>query len=126
MLSAATFNGLSKTESYKIYSALFTKNEEKEKIIPGKDVIINDFIRKMDQRMEFKGQDSNQRSDYQSSETQEAKIRVFTPFSVPEGTTNIVICSSIIRNLADDPSIPQETAIHAYRDLQLLRKRKLF
>ena len=29
MLSAATFNGLSKTESYKIYSALFSKKEAK-------------------------------------------------------------------------------------------------
>ena len=125
MLSAATFNGLSKTESYKIYSTLFTKNEEKEKIIREKDVIINDFIRKMEQRLEFNGQDSNQRSDYQSGETQEAKVRVFKPFSVPEGTTNIVIGSSIIRNLADDPSIPQDTAIHAYRGSTTLEKTKV-
>ena len=118
-------NGLSKTESYKIYSALFTKNEEKEKIIREKDVIINDFIRKMEQRLEFKGQDSNQRSDYQSGETQEAKVRVFKPFSVPEGTTNIVIGSSINGKLADDPSIPQDTATHAYRGSTLFEKTKV-
>ena len=125
MLSAATFNGLSKTEGYKIYSALFTKNKEKEKIIREKDVIINDFIKKMEQRLEFKGQDSNQRSDYQSGETQEAKVRVFKPFSDPEGTTNIVIGSSIIRKLADDPSIPQDTAIHSYRGSTNFEKTKV-
>ena len=79
----------------------------------------------MERRLQFKGHDSNQGSDYQPGETQEAKVRVFKPFSLPEGTTNIVICSSIIRKLADDPSILQDTAIHAYRGSTTLEKTKV-
>ena len=42
-------------------------------------------------------------------------MRTFPTFSIPENTENLLLGSSLVKNLVNDNSIPQDICIHAYR-----------
>ena len=42
-------------------------------------------------------------------------MRTFPTFNIPENTENLLLGSSLVKNLVNDNSIPQDICIHAYR-----------
>ena len=42
-------------------------------------------------------------------------MRTFPTFNNPENTENLILGSSLVKNLVNDNSIPQDICIHAYR-----------
>ena len=52
------------------------------------------------------------------------KVRTFKVIPLPERTGNLILGSSIVKNMAGDRTIPTDIVTHAYRDLQLVKKYK--
>ena len=113
MLSFQSFEKLSKCELYQIYVDLFKKVEEK-------DDLIKNFVLQCSTYIKERRQDGDQAIYKKDQEVphnlnNEYKVRTFPTFNIPENTENLLLGSSLVKNLVNDHSIPQDICIHVYR-----------
>ena len=108
------FNSHNKNELYRIYVDLFKKVEEKDSIIKGFVISASQFLLKKQSNDDPKesGKISNQ---YNPPIIQEVRVRRFEPKEVPTKTQNLVIGSSMVKNLVGDSTIPEDISVHDYR-----------
>ena len=113
MLSLQNFEKLSKCELYQIYGDLFKKVEEKDDLIKNYVIQCNTYIKE-------RREDGDQATCKKDQEVphnlnDEYKVRTFPTFNTPENAENLLLGSSLVKNLVNDNSIPQDICIHAYR-----------
>ena len=106
MLSSTAFQSLSKAEAYKLYSSIYEKYEEKDRII-------STFITNLESKLDNLGS-STGRKDKSTGNIPEQKVREFQPVSLKPDVKNLVIGSSLVKRFVDDNSIPTDIGIHAY------------
>ena len=51
-------------------------------------------------------------------------MRTFPSFSIPENTENLLLGSSLVKNLVNHNSLPQDICIHAYRHIVVQHQKK--
>ena len=102
------------TEFNRIYVDLFKKLEEKDSIIKEFVISASQFLLKKQSNDAPKksGKISNQ---YNPPIIQEVRVRRFEPKEVPTKTRNLVIGSSLVKNLVGDSTIPEDICAHDYR-----------
>ena len=113
MLSLQSFEKLPKCKLYQIYVDLFKKVEEKDDLI--KNYVIQCSVYIKESRPD--GDQATYKKDQEVPHNlnNEHKVRTFPTFSIPENTENLLLGSSLVKNLVNDNSIPQDICIHAYR-----------
>ena len=107
------FNSDNKNELYRIYVDLFKKVEEKDSIIKEFVLSASQVLLKKQSTDDPKesGKISNQ---YNTPIIQEVRVRHFEPTEVPT-KTQLVIGSSLVKNLVGDSTIPEDICVHDYR-----------
>ena len=108
MLCQESFNRLSKEQLYSIYTDLYKKNEERESIIINYIKNPTEGQRKDDNSGSL-GSFGKDKSNNQQS------VRTFRSFPIYDHTENLILGSSIVKNLVHDKSIPKDITTHAYR-----------
>ena len=116
MLSVTAYEKLTKTETYKLYTELYKKLEEK-------GVIITDFIK--DMRNNWKNTTEPVKETRLAPATNFNKVREFNEIPIREEANNLVMGSSIVRRLATDRSIPADVQILAYSGSTTKEKMKI-
>ena len=106
MLSSAAFQSLSKAEAYKLYTSIYEKYEEKDRII-------STFITNLESKLDNLGS-STGRNDKSTGNIPERKVREFQLIFLKPEVKNLVIGSSLVKRIVDDNSIPTDIGIHAY------------
>ena len=106
MLSQESFNSLSKAQLYNIYIELYQKNEEREQIII-------DYVKRSS--MGNTGSQFSYHKVTGSKANDPEKVRTFKVIPLPERTGNLILGSSIVKNMAGDRTIPTDIVTHAYR-----------
>ena len=106
MLSSAAFQSLSKAEAYKLYTSIYEKYEEKDRII-------STFITNLESKLDNSGS-STGRNDKSTGNIPERKVREFQPIFLNPEVKNLVIGSSLVKRIVDDNSIPTDIGIHAF------------
>ena len=96
MLSLQSFEKLSKCELYQIYNDLFKKVE--------KDDLIKNYVIQCSVYIKESRQEGNQATYKKDQEVphklnNEYKVRTFPTFSIPENTENLLLGSSLVKNL---------------------------
>ena len=113
MLSSQAFQALSKADLYQIYVDLYKKNEEKDEVIKQYVITTSNFISKAS---------TNSQLVTSGRTIQAKKVREFKCFPIKDEQKNLVIGSSLVKNLVWDHTIPQDIEIHAYRGSTTLEK----
>ena len=106
MLSQESFNSLSKAQLYNIYIELYQKNEEREQIII--DYVKRSSMGNTGSQFSYHKVTGNKANDPE-------KVRTFKVILLPERTGNLILGSSIVKNMAGDRKIPTDIVTHAYR-----------
>ena len=117
MLSLQTFEKTSKNELYNIYRELYEKLQEKEKIIEQHVINISNYLKGTATNNTPQASSTTSTSGYNVN-----KVRSFQAFPVKDNTTNLIIGSSIVKNLVNDRSFPADVEVHAYRGSTTLEK----
>ena len=104
-----------KAELYQIYSDLYKEWEKNEAIIKNFVVSASNFILNNGQVTSNQRNQGNTISNSPIINEKELKVRSFTPKEIPEKTQNMVIGSSLVKNLVGDRTIPEDICIHDYR-----------
>ena len=105
MLSYEASQSLSKAQLYEIYVATYKKMEEKDDVIKKHVLTVSDYLTRSN---------PSQRTSHQTSASNN-QVRSFQAFDIREKTTNLVIGSSLMKNLMNGRSIPEDVSVHAYR-----------
>ena len=105
MLSYEAFQNLSKAQLYELYVATYKKMEEKDDIVKKHVLTVSDYLTRSN---------PSQLTSYQTSASNN-QVRSFQAFDIREKTTNLVIGSSLVKNLMNDRSIPEDVSVHAYK-----------
>ena len=107
MLSLQAFQ----TNFYQINVDSFKKVEEKDEIIKQYVVKTSDLLSRVGANKPMEDRSSSSIPAEQFA----TNVRPFQVFPVKEGQKNMVIGSSIVRNLGRDRSKPTDIGIHAYQ-----------
>ena len=105
MLSCDASQNLSKAQLYEIYVATYKKMEAKDDIIKKHVLTVSDYLSRSN---------PSQPTSHQTSASNN-QVRSFQAFDIREKITNIVIGSSLMKNLMNDRSIPGDASVHASR-----------
>ena len=105
MLSYEAFQNLSKAQLYELYVATYKKMEEKDDIVKKHVLTVSDYLTRSN---------PSQPTSHQTSASNN-QVRSFQAFDIREKTTNLVIGSSLVKNLMNDRSIPEDVSVHAYK-----------
>ena len=109
------FNSHNKNELYRIYVDLFKKVEEKDSIIKEFVISASQFLLKKSSQMTIQRNQVKSRTNITPLIIQEVRVRRFEPKEVPTKTQNLVIGSSLVKNLVGDSTIPEDICVHDYR-----------
>ena len=91
------------------------------KKVEEKDDLIKNYVIQCSTYIKERRQDGDQATYKKDQEVphnlnNEYKVRTFPTFNIPETSTeNLFLGSSLVKNLVNDNSIPQDICIHAYR-----------
>ena len=108
-LSYEAFMELTKPNAYQIYSDVCRKLEEKDKFI--QEVVLG-----LHQKLMPGDHESTTSSMVNcSSSNCGEKVRDMSLIPLNDRTENLILGSSIIAKLENDPNIPEDSAVHAYR-----------
>ena len=105
MFSYEAFQNLSEAQLYEIYVATYKKMEEIDDIIKKHVLTVSDYLTRSN---------PSQLTSHRTSASNN-QMRSFQAFDIREKTTNLVIGSSLVKNLVNDRSIPEDVSVHAYR-----------
>ena len=106
MLSQESFNSLSKAQLCNIYIELYQKNEEREQIII--DYVKRSSMGNTGSQFSYHKVTGNKANDPE-------KVRTIKVIPLPERTGNLILGSSIVKNMAGNRTIPTDIVTHAYR-----------
>ena len=106
MLSSSAFQALSKADLYQLYTEVYKKMEEKDEIIKNYVIASNEFLSKAVPKKNTEPTGITETSK---------KVRSFQAFHIKEEQGNLVIGSSLVKNLVKDQTIPCDIGIHSYR-----------
>ena len=105
MLSYEAFQILSKAQLYELYVATYKKMEEKDDIVKKHVLTVSDYLTRSN---------PSQPTSHQTSASKN-QVRSFQAFDIREKRTNLVIGSSLVKNLMNARSIPEDVSVHAYK-----------
>ena len=103
---------LSNAQLYKINVATHKKMEENDDIIKKHVLTVSDYLTRSN---------PSQPTSHQTSASNN-QVRSFQAFDIREKTTNLVMGSSLMKNMMNDRSIPEDVSMHAYRRSTTLEK----
>ena len=112
MLSYEASPNLSKAQLYEVYVATYKKMEEKDNIIKKHVLTVSDYLTRSN---------PSQPTSHQTWASNN-QVRSFQAFDIREKTTNLVIGSSLMKNLMNDRSILEDVSVHAYRGSTTVEK----
>ena len=94
------------TDLYQLYTVVYKKMEEKDEIIKNYVIASNEFLSKAVPKKTTEPTGITETSK---------KVRSFQAFHIKEEQGNLVIGSSLVKNLVKDQTIPCDIGIHSYR-----------
>ena len=93
MLSSSAFQALSKVDLYQLYTEVYKKMEEKDEIIKNYVIASSEFLSKAVPKKTTEPTGITETSK---------KVRSFQAFHIKEEQGNLVIGSSLVKNLVKD------------------------